>query len=568
MRKMDATIKLMLVAALAVIPACTAKEPANGGSGSTTDPAAANTQQGPADPFGKYQNTVTINIGASVDPSDKTLPPGDTPESNQYTRYVKDNLNIQTKIAWQAATGKDYDQKVNLSIASNDLPDAMVVNDTQLRQMVKANQLADLTEVYNTYASPAMKGIIDTTKGLATKAVTFNGKMMAIPNVTTESDMVHLMWIRKDWLDKLGLAVPKTVEELEKVAKAFVEQDPDGNGKADTIGIVGPQSGGLLHANFITPNNNNYGFDPVFSSYHSYPGFWIKGDDGKISYGSILPETKQALAKLRDWYAKGLIDKEMSVRKDSAELIKSGASGIYFGMWWGGYGPLGDAIKNNPQANWQAYAVPLDAKGEFTPHMGTPSNQYLVVRKGYEHPEAALKMVNLLLRDESKFDVKVAVSNYPLRVVFAPMDEMDVTLKMLKEVLAGTKKPEELDLPGYKLLRADAENIKKVKLEPYDKVDIQYWNPTADLGIWKRMYSTFVGVAALQQPYKKTYSATYSQTKSMESKWPTLDKLEKETFLKIIMGAAPLEAFDQFVQDWKKQGGDQITAEVEEASKQ
>lgn len=177
-------------------------------------------------------------------------------------------------------------------------------------------------------------------------------------------------------------------------------------------------------------------------------------------------------------------------------------------------------------------------------------------------------MENLLLRDESKFDVSVGIGNYPLRIVFAPMDEMYVTYNAMKEVLAGTKKPEELDLPGYKLLKADAENIKKVKLEPYDKMDIQYWDPNADLGAWKRLYSTLVGIAPLMEPYKKTYSLTYSQTKTMESKWATLDKMEKETFLKIIMGAAPLDTFDQFVKDWRKQGGDDILKEVAEIAQQ
>jgi putative aldouronate transport system substrate-binding protein len=569
MRRTAKSIQIALASMLIVITACSNSNTAKEEPKASTNTPNTGTSSTAAEPFGKYDKPVTITIGKSVDASDKSLPSGDTPENNQYTRYVKENLNIESKIAWQAAPGKDYDQKVNLSIASNDLPDTMVVTDAQLRQMVKAGQLADLTEVYNKFASPTVKSIVETTKGLATKAVTFNGKMLAIPNVTADSDMVHIMWIRKDWLDKLNLQVPKTVDDLEKVAKAFVEQDPDGNGKADTIGITGPQSGGLINANFIAPNNNNYGFDPVFSAYHSYPGFWLKGSDGKTVYGSIQPEAKEALAKLRDFYAKGLIDKEMSVRKDATELIKNGKSGIYFGLWWaGGYGPLADAIKNDPKANWQAYAVPLDAKGEFTPHMGTPSNQFVVVRKDYEHPEAAMKMLNLLLRDESKFDVKVNIGNYPLRIVFAPMDEMSVSFNMLKELLAGTKQPADLDIPGYKLLKADAENIKKVKKEPYDKYDIQYWDPNADIGAWKRLYSTFVGVSPLQQPFKKTYSLTYSQTKTMEGKWATLDKLEKETFLKIIMGAAPLDTFDQFVQDWKKQGGDQITAEVDEASKQ
>ena len=63
-------------------------------------------------------------------------------------------------------------------------------------------------------------------------------------------------------------------------------------------------------------------------------------------------------------------------------------------------------------------------------------------------------------------------------------------------------------------------------------------------------------------------SLIYTQTKSMENKWANLKKMEDEIFMKIVMGAAPLESFDQFVKDWKAQGGDQITAEVEEEIKQ
>jgi putative aldouronate transport system substrate-binding protein len=51
----------------------------------------------------------------------------------------------------------------------------------------------------------------------------------------------------------------------------------------------------------------------------------------------------------------------------------------------------------------------------------------------------------------------------------------------------------------------------------------------------------------------------------MESRWVNLRKLEDETFLRIIMGAAPLETFDTFVENWKRQGGDQITQEVKDA---
>jgi|YelNatPaOPRAMG01_1025707.scaffolds.fasta_scaffold16684_1 putative aldouronate transport system substrate-binding protein len=518
------------------------------------------------DPFGKYSEPVVLNIAMSVAPT-LTLPPGDNLENDQYTRHIKDNLNIIIKVAWQAASGDNYTQKVNLAIASNNLPDAMTVyTPAQLRQMVKFGQLEDLTEAYNKYASPAMKTMMKKAGKLVSSAVTFNGKMLAIPAINVPEDGYHLMWIRKDWLDKLGLKPPRTIDELEKVAKAFVDMG--------TIGISGPQSGGLLYANFLAATNNTFGFDPIFSAYHSYPGFWIKGADGNPVYGSILPETKKALAKLRDLYSKGLIDKQMGIRKDSAEPVVSGKSGIFFGPWWMGYWPLPDAITNDPKANWQAYAAPLDEDGRWTPHLGTPANSFTVVRKGYEHPEAVVKILNLLIRDESKFDfTKGGIGLYPLRVPMAPLDEGEVTVKAGKAVLAGIKKPEDYDVPQYdiyKLLRQDVRNIKEVKLKPYDRMDIQYWNPKANMTAWSRWYSLMVGcspIYAAKSITKPVYSLIYYPTKTMETKWATLKKLEDETFMKIIMGVAPLDSFDKFVEDWKKLGGDEITAEVKEEIK-
>jgi len=515
-----------------------------------------------ADPFGKYDEAITIRVGQEVDPADTSLAAGDTPSDNQYTRYIQDQLNIQTQFAFSASAA-NFNQKVSLAIASNDLPDAMVVGPVELMQMYKNGQLADLTDAFNQYASPAMKDILEGSNKRALDSVTFDGKIMALPQA--EDAGIHVMWIRKDWLDKLKLDLPQTVEDLGKIAQAFVEQDPDGNGAADTIGIVGPSSSGKMYANFLESANNLYGFDGVFSAFNSYPGYWVNDADGNAAYGSILPETKAALSKLREWYANGFIDHEMAIRKDSGELIISGKAGIFFAPWWMGYGPLSDAIKNDPNANWQAYALPLDGNGIFSPHLSAPASKFVVVRNGYEHPEAIIKMENLLLRDESKFDLsKGAIGFYPIRIPFGPSDESEFTVQALREVLAGSKKPEEFsDKTAYKLLQSDLINISKIKLEPFDNMDIQYWNPEADRGAWSRLYSLMVGIAPnVDAKMNRVSSLNYTQTKTMEKKWSNLKKMEDETFLKIVMGAAPLEAFDQFVKDWKAEGGDEITKEV------
>ncbi|ACX65588.1 extracellular solute-binding protein [Paenibacillus sp. FSL H8-0457] len=523
----------------------------------------------PADPFGRYEEPVQISISIEIDPTDNELPPGDTPLDNQYTRQIKEALNVDVDHQF-AASGQNLRQRISLAIASNDLPDAMVVNAVELRQLVEADQIADLTEVYEQYASPDIKTIIENTNGAALDAVTFDGKIMALPGVQANADGIHLLWIRQDWLDKLNLEPPTTMAELEEVARAFVENDPDGNGQRDTIGITGPESGGKLYANFLESKNNLYGFDAIFSAHDSFPGYWLEGEDGSPVYGSILPETREALASLRDLYSKGLIDPEMGVRNKADEPIIAGKSGMFFAPWWMAYGPLTNAVKNDAEANWQAYALPLNQNGEFRPHAATPSTEFVVVRKDYEHPEVPMKLLNNLFKNEQEntFDPsKGGPGYYPLRVVYAPSDEIEFTVKALRDVLAGNKTAEDFaNDKAYKLLPSDIASIKTIKNEPYDSMDLSTWNPEANWGAWTRSYSIMVGGRPLvDTEFEEVPSLLYEQTPLMESRWVNLRKLEDETFLRIIMGAAPLETFDSFVENWKRQGGDQITQEVKDA---
>jgi putative aldouronate transport system substrate-binding protein len=209
----------------------------------------------------------------------------------------------------------------------------------------------------------------------------------------------------------------------------------------------------------------------------------------------------------------------------------------------------------------------------WNPHQGTPANSFVVVRKGYAHPEAAMKIVNLFNRDESKFDLtKGGTGNEVLRIPQAMYDEGQVTYKALQAVLAGTAQPADFADPKYdvyKLLKDDVTKIKTVKGAPIDNMDIQYWNPTADLSAWERMYSIMVGDGAIYNPIggkdkvNVVFSLTYAPTPLVVSKWVNLSTLENTVFLKIITGAAPVDSFDQFVKDWKAQGGDDVTAEIQ-----
>lgn len=163
------------------------------------------------------------------------------------------------------------------------------------------------------------------------------------------------MWIRQDWLDELNLEAPTTIEELETVANAFVENKMGGE---NTVGILTPTINSRLYNDFISSSNNMNNLDGIFQAFRSYPGFWLKDEAGNAVYGSTTKETKEALAELQKMYADGILDQEIGVRKDADEAWKSGKVGILFSPWWHGYN-VKDGIANDPETEWKAYAAKI-----------------------------------------------------------------------------------------------------------------------------------------------------------------------------------------------------------------
>lgn len=515
-------------------------------------------ENGNPSPFGKYTEPVTVEIVQSINPT-VPLPEGDSATDNYYTRYVKENMNIDIKVKWQASSA-DYSQKLNLAIASNDLPDILVVGEQEFKKLVKSDQLEDLTPYYDAYASDIIKENIDMTGGRALEASTIDGKLYGLPNVLVEADGYNLMWIRQDWLDELDLKAPSTIEELENVAEAFVVNKMGGE---NTIGILGPTINSRMYNDFISSSNNLNNLDGIFQAYKSWPGFWIAGEDGKAVYGSTAPETKEALLEMQKMYAAGILDQELGVRKDADEAWKSGKVGILFSPWWHGYN-IKDGLANDPETEWKAYPAPLAEDGQWYPKLGGTTASFCVVRKGYEHPETAILLNNFLRRDEGKFTLETDLAFYPGRVVIATLDENSFTVNALRNYMDGEEVPE-YDPVNYKLLDNDLATIDEC-LKNYKDMSIENWN--TDNPNFGRIYSLLMGSGAVADAEEKgivnkTYSLIYSQTETMEKKWANLKKKEDETFLKIIIGEAPIDTFDTFVEEWKAEGGEEITAEVQ-----
>ena len=91
----------------------------------------------------------------------------------------------------------------------------------------------------------------------------------------------------------------------------------------------------------------------------------------------------------------------MYKRQNICELIENGICGSFFGPWWAPNNPLANAVSINPDANWQPYLISTgDNVTEY--HSQNPCYKYVVVRKGYEYPEIAAKMISVMF-DKIRF---------------------------------------------------------------------------------------------------------------------------------------------------------------------
>jgi len=517
-------------------------------------------------PLSKYPETVTIHLGGSLNPNAK-IPEGMSYEDNSYTRFLKDDLNIEVVYDW-VASSSDFGEKMNLCIGSGTIPELMNVNATQYRALLKYDMIQPLDQYFDDYASDALKGYVESGGEELKKCISNDkGEMMAIPAPNITAGGINEMWIRQDWLDNLGLEVPRTWDEMAAVAEAFVTQDPDGNGEADTIGILGP--GNSDHMNAI--GGNQFGLDPLFSSFQSYPQYWLQDEDGTVKYGSIQPETRTALEKIQKLYTDKLIDPEMLVRSNCQEAVLSGKVGIFFGPWWCGY-TVGDATLAG-EADWRAYFTPLAEDGGYYTHMAEPTTQYVVASKSCKNPEAAFKIINYLIASQQQWVADgitsasgmVTSDFYPLFNAYDNADEIETSYDALTKYLAGEITMDDVDFSRHKLLKNDMEAVTELKKEPYDDFSLDKWNLDSDLAKnnLPRLVSILVGEApSVNDKYIPVYNAYNGQTETMQTKWANLKKMEEETFAKIVMGKADISEFDTFVENWKNQGGDQILKEI------
>ncbi len=510
------------------------------------------------DPLGKYDEPVTITT------SIRTF--GDNFaefEGSKWDELFR-SYGINVEVEW-SADASQYDSKVNTVIASGDIPDLMQVISTQpMTTLIKGEMVYDIGELIQ-YMSPELQErLAEDVYQQAMESVTYKEKISLLPkNVTELLNNSFPLFIRKDWVDKLGMEMPENIEDFEKIALAFTENDPDGNGKDDTYGLA------LMgQSNMVVDWGGLFGF---FAGYGVQPCVWYDGmifysedSNGEVVWDGERPEVKEGLQLLQNLYSKGAIAADFPTVDGSRimEELNGGKAGMVFGVRGLPIWAINKTVLNDPDAEWYAINMPTKEGVDATIFGFQPVSTGYAVSADCENPEAIAKLLNITM---SVLDPRSP--NYD-----PSYDDPSAGPKVIDLTDPSMERIE--NLAFFEAVESgDTSNLNALMLDRYEKV--MAYEETKDPELWPLWSAFYPGEG-------HSWYLTFAQndismikrnlwwslpTDSMMSYLPIYKKMAEETMTRIITGNADIDEWDTLIKDWNNLGGEQITQEVIESLK-
>lgn len=314
-------------------------------------------------------------------------------------RYMEDKTGVKLNVTYLAHA--QYEEQLQLKFAGGYYPDAYQSWNAPEPALVEEGKILVLNELIDRYG-PHLKESVSQS---AWDAVTVDGNILAIPQ-PTKSKQGQVLYIRKDWLDKLKLAVPTTSDELLDVMRAFKTQDPNGNGIADEI----PYS---MRQNFA------WG-DDIFGMWGIFPMFSETVYNGEIILGSVHPNMVPALRYLKTMYAEGLLDPDFLTNSKSSweQKIKQGLVGIWDHapeLAWQWQQELNATI---PSMHPDVVAIRTPQGSGYDGPVGvrwSPIDKTYVLFSNAKHPEAVIRWLDWLASEEGQVFADLGVEGKTYR---------------------------------------------------------------------------------------------------------------------------------------------------------
>lgn len=322
--------------------------------------------------------------------------------NNGFVNTVAEESGIQMEIT--AVSGADSVTQRNLRLASGDFPDVFMLDWTSIMTFTDIMQygvqeqiLAPIDQYIEPY-SENMGRILEEHPDFADAITATDGHIYGFPRF---SECYHCLaypkfYIRQDWLDALNLDMPTNTDELKEVLTAFVTKDPNGNGQADEIGLLGGTDFNLMLEYGIIGNS----FVTV------KPDFWLYTPDGENIEVSVTTDAyRDGLIYLNDLYANGLID-STSFTNDSDQFAQTVRLEPYVvGMYCCDHIGMGYDNANVDEAkNYQIVPVLEGPDGVRQQSQNSGEGQiqgfHAVMTVACENPEAVFRMIDHYFYDD------------------------------------------------------------------------------------------------------------------------------------------------------------------------
>lgn len=499
-------------------------------------------------PYGAYPELVTYTLAQISGANNSNLPEGDTYEDNAYTRYLRKMLNIQNDTVYMD-TEERYSELVNILVKDQNLPDIMVVTDREiLKELVENDLVEDLTEVFEKCTSSRIKEMYESYGDTLLNSGKFNGRLMAVPETVIDHGP-NLLWLRKDWMEELGLEEPETLEDAFEIIDAFVQNRMGTEDGETPVGLA-------CDTNLVGTTSSSYSVDPVFDSFGANPQRWIS-QDGEIVYGSLTEETKEALDYLHKLYDRRILDRNFALRAPNnlRDLVVNGKCGAFFGLWWTPNNPLMESYEKNSEADWEPYY--LQELADKNVYESFRDNKYVVVRKGYEHPEIVMKIISVLF-DYTRYEAEDAreVNEYfalnvdpTARPLVINVDYNEATYQVTENIEAA--------LNG----NYPEGNLTAIEQSYYQACSSYLSGNDYTAEDWAAYKSRISAVGLLVDKHYTPAVRSYLDDAGGEIP-QSLRQFETRTFIQIIMGEKPVSYFETFVEQWYQQGGYELTQQI------
>ena len=328
--------------------------------------------------------------------------PGDNPVYDLYESAV--NVEMVNKFFLPF---DGYSQQITAAHVTGDYPDIFYATDAMLDELIRNDAIVNLKPYYEQWGTAELKATLGYQGGINFDYCLRDGKLYGLPKVTDDCDR-PTVWARTDWIANLNArsasgktlfdaengrrfhaAGPGSLEEFWALAEAFALEDPDGNGRKDTFGLAVSKG---LDATTI----------PIFNAYDCYPTTLEKQADGSFVNRGLDPAMTKPLKKLYEAVRDGVIDSDYISwsNTDAWSKAASGQAGMVLGPAYLPTWPLSNTLSLG--GDWCASPMYREGGGLVNPTRMPNVDGYFVVKKGFAHPEALVKLLNCLATSDEE----------------------------------------------------------------------------------------------------------------------------------------------------------------------